>query len=167
MAPNDTRLGELVAQAIRLSIDHVGAGGIPFTALIADPVGAAIGTGVNRVAEDHDPTAHAEVVAIRDATARLGRTDLMGHTLIASGEPCPLCYLAARWAGISRIVFAADRHRAARSGFDYTAAYSILAADPVDWPLEVRHLPTAAAEAPFELWDSRRRPGPRHRSAVR
>lgn len=151
-ALHDDELREYLRQAVALSLDHVERGGIPFTGLVVDRTAGVIGEGVNRVAEEHDPTAHAEVVAIRDACRRRGVAALPGRTLIASGEPCALCYMTARWAGITRIVFAVDRHGAAAAGFDYSSSYSIFATPTDQWPLDVRHLPVEGGDEPFEAW---------------
>lgn len=94
----------LIETICGMTTDQVEAGGIPFGALVADHRGAVLATGFNRVREDHDPTAHAEIVACRQAARRLGQASLGGATLIASGEPCAMCYMVARYAGISRIV---------------------------------------------------------------
>lgn len=116
--------------------------------VVAD--GRILGTGFNRVREDNDPTAHAEVVALREATTKHGIRSVAGATLIASGEPCALCYLAARYAGIGHIVHAADRRTAARYGFDYTSTYTLFAEDPADWPIKVTALQLPEAEQPFQ-----------------
>ena len=101
---------------------------------------------------DADPTAHAEVVAIRAAARALGSHDLSGAVLYTSCEPCPMCLGAAWWARVDRIVFAADRADAAAADFDDAAIYAEVAA-----PLESRSLPIARAlaeegRAPFRLW---------------
>lgn len=153
---DQTVLADLVGQAVDMSLRHVQAGGIPFTALVADRRGAVLGAGVNRVAEDSDPTAHAEVVAIREATRGLGAPALHGATLIASGEPCGMCYVAALFAGVRRIVYATDRDRAAQVGFDYRGTYDLFAQDPRSWPFEVRQLAVESADGPFQEWLRRR-----------
>ena len=102
----------------------------PFGAVVARE-GAVVAEGWNQVVETGDPTAHAEVVAIRGACRRLGSHVLEGCTLYASCEPCPLCLAAAYWARISRVVFAASRSDAARAGFDDERIYRELA---LEWP---------------------------------
>jgi guanine deaminase len=154
---NHELLGQLVDHAIDLSIRHVGRGGIPFTALVVNGHGRILGTGVNEVAALLDPTAHAEVMAIRDACQGQHTTRLKGATLVASGEPCALCYLAALWAGIEQVVFAADRHAAAKAGFDYRGSYALFAVDPATGPLQVHHHCTDRAGEPFNLWLEQRR----------
>ncbi len=96
---------------------NVGEGGGPFGALIVQD-GVELGRGVNRVTRDNDPTAHAEVCAIRAACAAKGDFRLHGTTLFTSCEPCPLCLASALWARADRVTFAAERHDAARGGFD-------------------------------------------------
>ena len=96
---------------------NVADGGGPFGAVIVRD-GELLGEGENRVTRDHDPTAHAEVVAIRRSCAAVGDFSLAGSTLYTSCEPCPLCMSAALWARVDRVVYAADRHDAARGGFD-------------------------------------------------
>ena len=137
-------------EAVAFSTEHVHGGGIPFTAFVVDAGGAIIGRGVNRVGEHPDPTAHAEVEAIRDACRSAGTPNLQGMTLLASGEPCALCYLSARFAGISRVFFAIDRDEAATHGFDYRGSYALLATDPLGWRSPaVGRLPVPDGLRPF------------------
>ncbi len=124
-------------EVVHFSINHVNSGGIPFTAFIVDANGATLGRGVNRVQACHDPTAHAEIDAIRDACHRLNITSLHGMTLLASGEPCAMCYMSAYYSGISTICFAVDRDEAANHGFDYREGYKTLAVDPQNWQYPV------------------------------
>ena len=84
-----------------------------------------VSSGQNRVTRDLDPTAHAEVVAIRSACSVLGDFSLAGCTLFTSCEPCPLCLSASLWARLDRVVYAADRDDAARGGFDDRAFYDL------------------------------------------
>lgn len=123
----------LMEEAVAFSMDHVGSGGIPFSALVVDRDGAVLGRGVNRVQRLRDPTAHAEVEAMRDACRAHGTTRLTDATLLASGEPCAMCYVSALSAGISRIFYAVDRDEAAAHGFDYRGGYGIFADDPRTW----------------------------------
>ena len=114
--------------------------------------GEIVATGNNLVTASHDPTAHAEVVAIRAACAALGSHLLSGCALYTSCEPCPMCLSAAWWARVDRIVFAAGRDDAAAAGFDDSAIY-----EEVGRPLDQRTLPIARephpqALAPFEAW---------------
>ncbi|YCH09616.1 nucleoside deaminase [Arthrobacter sp. alpha11c] len=141
---------EFLNRAIRLAVQNVSDGGGPFGAVVVTPDGS-VHEGVNRVTRDNDPTAHAEVVAIRRAAADMGNFDLSGSVLYASCEPCPLCLSATLWARIGRVYFAADRHGAARAGFDDAVFYEYFAGTRPEL-LPVEHAPVAASEAPFEAW---------------
>lgn len=149
MSHPDTELVEHVKEAVRISREHVARGGIPFSGIVVNH-GKVLGTGFNRVREDDDPTAHAEVVALRKAAAQHGIWVTAGATLIASGEPCALCYAASLYFNVSHIVYAVDRNTAAQYGFDYAGSYSIFAQDPVDWPIKVTYLEVPEATKPFE-----------------
>ena len=107
-----------LARAIELGAETMRAGrGGPFGAVVVE-AGVVIGEGANRVIETCDPTAHAEVLAIRAACARRGTFSLAGATIYASSEPCPMCLAAIYWARIDSIVFSSARGDAARAGFD-------------------------------------------------
>jgi guanine deaminase len=142
---------ELLRQAIALAVESAGTDGGPFGAVVARG-DAIISTGTNRVTASGDPTAHAEIVAIRRAAEALGTHDLSGCVLYASTEPCPMCLAATWWARIGEIVFAADRDAAARAGFDDAAIYQEVASDR-----DVRSIPCVQhladeGEAPFQAW---------------
>ena len=145
-------LRSLVRRAAVLADRAAAAGGLPFSALVVDASGTVLGQGVNEESATRDPTAHAEVLAVRRACRTAGTTAPGGMTLIASGEPCAMCYVVARQAGIGRIVFAVDRHGAARAGFDYTDSYGLLAVDPRNWPVEVSQVGADLVTPVFERW---------------
>ena len=113
-------------EAIRLSVEnvHTGHGG-PFGAVVVREE-QIIGSGKNLVLRDNDPTAHAEVVAIRGACEHRQSFSLAGCTIYASCEPCPMCLSAILWARLDRIVYAASRHDAAEAGFDDSVFYEEL-----------------------------------------
>jgi len=140
-------------RAIDLSRIKMEAGeGGPFGAVIVHG-GVIIGEGWNRVLGTHDPTAHAEIVAIRDACARLGTFRLVGAEIYTSCEPCPMCLAAILWARLDRMYFANTRLDAAAIGFDDALFY-----DEVVRPLEKRSLPAERlladeARAVFAEWD--------------
>ncbi|WHP58673.1 nucleoside deaminase [Arthrobacter sp. KFRI-F3372] len=113
---------QFLARSIRLATANVLNSGGPFGAMIVTADGQTF-DGVNRVTADNDPTAHAEVTAIRTACRELGTFDLSGATLYTSCEPCPMCLASALWARVERVVFAADRHDAASVGFDDAVFY--------------------------------------------
>jgi guanine deaminase len=153
-----SRYQKFMEEAVAFSMDHVHEGGIPFTALVVDPKGFVLGRGVNRVREHHDPTAHAEVEAIRNACSTRGTSNLTGATLLASGEPCAMCYMIARFAGIAQVFFAADRNEAAEHGFDYRSTYCLFAEDPRIWKTPaVEKLSVPSRLQPFQAFSSRLR----------
>ncbi|MCX4096676.1 nucleoside deaminase [Nocardia sp. alder85J] len=117
-------LTRLMRAAVAHSIRHVEAGGIPFVGQVVADDGYASEFGVNLVRETGDLTAHAEIVAMRAALLERGTFDLHGLRLLATGEPCGLCYLFAAEQRISAIYYAVDANTAARWGFDYRAGYA-------------------------------------------
>ena len=137
-------------QAVELAVRNVADGGGPFAALVVTADGS-VHEGINRVTRDHDPTAHAEVVAIRAAAAATAHFDLRGAVLYTSCEPCPLCLSAALWARIDRVYFAADRHGAAAAGFDDAVFYDYFSGTrPELLPVAQAAVPTS--DAPFDAW---------------
>ena len=115
-----------MARAIQLSIDNVHSGrGGPFGAVIVRD-GKIIGEGSNQVTSSNDPTAHAEILAIRLACANLGVFELKACELYTSCEPCPMCLGAIYWARVSRFYFANTAEDAAKIGFDDSFLYSEL-----------------------------------------
>jgi guanine deaminase len=142
----------LMRRAIDLAVDNVRAvRGGPFGAVVAQN-GNVIAEGVNQVTTLNDPTAHAEVTAIRKACQRLGHFELSDCELYTSCEPCPMCLGAVYWARLGRLYFAANRHDAAEIGFDDSRIYDELSRD-----LSRRMIPAASIlreeslEA-FRLW---------------
>jgi tRNA(Arg) A34 adenosine deaminase TadA len=139
-------------RAVALSRQNVeGNLGGPFGAVVVLD-GAIVGEGRNGVVEDFDPTAHAEIVAIRDAGRRLARYELSGAVLYTSCEPCPMCLAAAYWARLSRVVFANDRHDAAAIGFDDESLYREIGLPPEARTLPTEHRPHAGARQVFADW---------------
>ena len=114
-----TSIEDHVRTAVRLAADNVAAGQFPFGALVVadDGVGEVLGTGANTSRRDADPTAHAEIEAIRDACRRLGSFDLSGAIVVSSCEPCRMCQAVAATVGIRRVVFAASAEQAAEAWF--------------------------------------------------
>lgn len=124
-------------RAIELAREHSAAGaGGPFGAVVVKD-GRIVGEGWNQVTSSNDPTAHAEIVALRRACAALGTFDLTGATVFTSCEPCPMCLGAILWSRASRMCYAATRRDAAEIGFDDEAFYVEVAKD-----IEARVLPT-------------------------
>jgi tRNA(Arg) A34 adenosine deaminase TadA len=147
----------LMKDTVQLSLDHVNKGGIPFSSLVVTKDGQVLGKGVNEVNKSCDPTAHAEIVAIRQACKTVGSTNLSGATLYASGEPCALCYMAARFAGITTIVIAADRQEVASSGFDYRWTYNFFDNGQSDAGVNIQKLAPDNAIEPFETYSAMHR----------
>lgn len=146
-APGETALLE---EAVRLALASAEAGQRPFGALVVRD-GAVIGRGANTALRDADPSAHAEVVAIRAAVRALGSEDLTGATLVASAEPCPMCHALAVLVGVERIIYATPREDAAGVGFTLSpAAASQQAALRAAGGPQVTHVPVAGGVAPFE-----------------
>lgn len=138
-------------QAIELSIQNVAAGGGPFGAVIARN-GEIVATGTNRVTANMDPTAHAEVSAIRAAAAKLGTFDLSGCEIYTSCEPCPMCLGAIYWARLDRIYYGNNQHDAAAIGFDDAFIYEELAVSPAERRLKMEALLSDEAIAAFDAW---------------
>ena len=120
---------ELMRKAIELSIESVRNGGGPFGAVIARE-GEIIAEGSNGVTIYNDPTAHAEVTAIRKACEKLGTFDLKGCEIYTSCEPCPMCLGAIYWAHLDKIYYANDRKDAANIGFDDDFIYQEIEVKP-------------------------------------
>lgn len=137
--------------SIDLATRNVAEGGGPFGAVVVR-AGEVIATGTNQVTPTLDPTAHAEVVAIRAACRALGDFRLTGCVLVSSCEPCPLCLSAALWARVDRVVYAADRHDAAAAGFDDREFYELFGRPRETWSLPVHHVSTGEHNAPFAAW---------------
>lgn len=126
------------------------AGG-PFGALVVRD-GEVLAEGWNEVTTRHDPTAHAEVRAIRKACEAVSSFQLHGATLYSSCEPCPMCLAAAYWARMERIVFAADRVDAAKVGFDDAFIYEEIPKAVTARALPTLHLPLQEAVDVFAAW---------------
>lgn len=142
-------------QAVSLACANVAQGGGPFGAVIVRD-GVVVATGVNRVTSLHDPTAHAEVQAIRAAALRLGTHDLSGCEIYASCEPCPMCLGAIYWANLDRVYYAGSTADAARAGFDDSEIYDELRRPAPERRVPAERLLPEEGEAPFEAW--RRQP---------
>jgi len=124
IGPPDTGF---LREALRLAAENSASGvNGPFGAVVVRE-GAVVGRGWNRVVEDADPTAHAEILAIRDAARELGTHVLADCVLYASCQPCPMCMAAVYWARIGRVIYAAGAEDAAQAGFDDSAIAGDLA----------------------------------------
>src|ERR1700690_2728997 len=144
-----------MVRAIQLSLDNVISGqGGPFGAVIVKS-GAIIAEGVNCVTSTNDPTAHAEVVAIREACAKMGAFELHGCEIYTSCEPCPMCLGAIYWARLARIYFGNVAADASKIGFDDSFIYQ-----EFDQPFSQRSIPMVQmmheqALAAFRAWQDK------------
>ena len=141
-------------EAIDLAVQGVKSKGGPFGCVIVRD-GKVIGRGHNMVTLNNDPTAHGEVVAIRDACKNINDFMLKGATLYTSCEPCPMCLAATYWSHIERIVYACSRKDAADIGFDDDFIYN-----EIPLPIKDRSIPTvrgldAEGLVPFKMWTTK------------
>ncbi|MBR5850876.1 MAG: nucleoside deaminase [Alistipes sp.] len=140
--------------AIRLSVDNIDTGGGPFGAVIVRD-GEIVATGANRVVPNSDPTAHAEVVAIRNACAKLGTFQLTGCTIYSSCEPCPMCLSALYWAGVNRICYANTKDDAKVINFDDSFIYDQFDLKYAERSIKCEHFMRADAQCAFQKWDAK------------
>jgi tRNA(Arg) A34 adenosine deaminase TadA len=140
-------------RAIELAVANVrkGAGG-PFGAVIVRR-GEMLAEGVNLVSTTNDPTAHAEVNAIRRAANELATFDLRGCEIYASCEPCPMCLGAIYWARLDAVWYSATRFDAARAGFSDERIYRAFSTEMVEGRVPMEHTPLPEALDPFAEWD--------------
>lgn len=119
--------------------------------------GELLGSGCNRVMTGRDPTAHAEVTAIRAAAQAHGSHDLSGSVLYSSCEPCPMCLTACFWARADRVVYAASRRDSAAAGFEDARLYDEFARPPDEHfdRLQLVRTPVDGAQLPFAIWADR------------
>jgi len=145
---------KFMRRAIELSLGCVDSDEGPFGAVVARD-GRIIGEGVNRVVPSGDPTAHAEIVAIREACRAVGSHVLDGAVIYTSCEPCPMCLGAIWWARISEIVYANNREDAAAIGFDDDAIYQEVAAPLESRKLPIRRMSASEALEVFKRWQAK------------
>jgi len=141
-----------MAHAIELAMENVRSGrGGPFGALVVKD-GRIVGTGTNIVTSTNDPTAHAEIVAIRAACAALGSFQLDGCDLYTTCEPCPMCLGAIYWARPERVIFGSTASDAANAGFDDAFIYQQLAIPPEQRKIPFIQMMREQALSCFEAW---------------
>ncbi|BAF72138.1 nucleoside deaminase [Sulfurovum sp. NBC37-1] len=128
---------------------EAGDGG-PFGAVIVKD-GKIIASGHNEVVKTNDPTAHAEMIAIRNASAKLQNFKLEGCTLYVTGEPCPMCFSAIHWAHIERVYYCNTKEDAARIGFDDSLITEIILGKKKD-PVSFMHTPHEQCQTLFSVW---------------
>lgn len=140
-----------ITRAIYLANQNVTDGGGPFGAVIVRD-GRIIAEGLNRVTEMNDPTAHAEVQAIREACKKLETFDLAGCEIYSSCEPCPMCFSAIYWAHISKVFYAATYHDAEDAGFADALIYSEVRLKPLERSIPFIKIDHDQKIEPFEAW---------------
>ncbi|MDD3080310.1 MAG: nucleoside deaminase [Paludibacter sp.] len=149
-----TKNEKFMRKAIALSIKNIENGGGPFGAVIVKD-GKIVATGVNRVTANNDPTAHAEVSAIRKAAKKLGTYDLSGCEIYTSCEPCPMCLGAVYWARLDKMYYGNNKSDAKDIGFDDSFIYDEIALDPMQRSVKtIQLLPKEAIKA-FEAWTNK------------
>lgn len=147
---------QFLQQAIDLALANVRhAGGRPFGAVVVKD-GEVIATGVNEIGATGDPTAHAELSAIRQAAQVLGSPRLDGCIVYASGQPCPMCLSAMYLTGVSAVRFAYSNEDGEPFGLSTASVYAELAKPLEDQTLEIRHQPAdPGQDSPYAVWKSR------------
>jgi len=145
---------KFMKRAIELSVENIKNGGGPFGAVIVKD-GKIISEGTNRVTADNDPTAHAEVSAIRQAAKKLNTFNLSGCEIYTSCEPCPMCLSAIYWAHLDKIYFGNTKADAKDIGFDDSFIYDELALNPADRKVAMEPLLPEEAIRAFEDWKNK------------
>jgi guanine deaminase len=138
-------------QAVQLAVDNVKNGGGPFAAIVVKD-GKVIAEGVNRVTAQHDPTAHAEIQAIRAACQQLRHFQLDDCVLYTSCEPCPMCFGAIYWARLSRVYYVYNKWDAAAAGFDDQFIYDQLELVEDKQRIPMQQLTIEHVTSPFAVW---------------
>jgi guanine deaminase len=142
-------------KAIALAIHNVRAGiGGPFAAVVVKD-GRVVASGTNRVTSCNDPTAHAEVVAIREACAALGSFQLTGCEIYTTCEPCPMCLGAIYWARPARVYFASTAEDAAAAGFDDSSIYQEISLPPEQRRIPMVQMMREESLAAFRAWQEK------------
>lgn len=134
-------------EAVALARANIAQGGRPFGALVVRD-GAVVASGVNEIHSTQDPTAHAEMGAIRAASRALGSPGLDGCVVYASGHPCPMCMAAMRLAGVRRVVYAYSNEDGAPFGLSTAALYEELARPFAEQSMDIRYLPVRPGDQP-------------------
>lgn len=146
---------EFMEQAIELSLDGIQSKkGGPFGAIIVKD-GNIVGKGYNKVTSTNDPTAHAEIIAIRDACTNLNTFDLQNCVIYTSCEPCPMCLSAIYWARITKIYYGANRSDAAKIGFDDDFIYTEVAKSLNERTIPSINILPEKANKVFEIWQNK------------
>lgn len=145
---------DFMREALALAHANVAAGGRPFGAVLVRD-GEVMARAVNRIHETNDPTAHAELLAIREAAQQLGSPRLDGAVVYASGHPCPMCLAAMHLCGVSAAYFAYSNEDAAPFGLSTAAVYEQMALPPARQSLSVQPLRPVDEAGLYEAWARR------------
>ena len=141
-------------RAIELSIESVSGGGGPFGCVIVKDE-KIVSEGSNKVTSNNDPTAHGEIVAIREACKKINNFSLNGYELYSSCEPCPMCLSAIYWARINKLYYANTRKDAQKIGFDDSLIYSEFQKNIDKRKIPMIQMLRNEAQKAFELWDKK------------
>lgn len=141
-----------LCEAIELARTNIAAGGRPFGAVVVKD-GAVVAEGVNEIHSTNDPTAHAEMTALRAASRKLGTPNLEGCTIYASGHPCPMCMAAMRMAGIDEVAYAYSNEDGAPYGLSTAAIYAELARPFAEQSMKIDYVPVRP-EHDLDLYES-------------
>ena len=136
-----------LCEAIELAHANIAKGGRPFGAVVVKD-GEVVATGVNEIQSSNDPTAHAELTAIRAASRKLGSPNLAGCSVYASGHPCPMCMAAMRMAGVGEVTYAYSNDDGAPYGLSTAEIYAELAKPFVEQSMKIRYVPVRSAQHP-------------------
>lgn len=144
-----------MARAIELAIENARSGpGGPFGAVIVKD-GAIVAEGVNGVTVSNDPTAHAEIVAIRNACKKIGAFQLNGFDIYASCEPCPMCLGAIYWVRLAHVYFAGTSADASRIGFDDSFIYREIPLPPQERKIPMTQMLREESLEAFRIWEQK------------
>jgi guanine deaminase len=144
---------KFLLRAVEIAGNGINSGGGPFGAVVSEN-GKIISEAFNKVVLNNDPTAHAEILAIREAAEALKSHDLSKCTLYTSCEPCPMCLGAIYWAGIKKVVYACDRTDAESAGFSDKMIYKEIMLDPEDRKILFLRIDNSGAKEVFRTWDA-------------
>lgn len=139
-------------QTIEIAMNNLEDGGGPFGAIVVNQQNEVIGTGRNLVTKHNDPTAHAEILAIRNACSQIGSFRLDDCVLYTSCEPCPMCLGAIYWAKLKHVYYAADQKMAAEGGFADAFIYDEIEKEKTNRQIPFYFMPLERANQPFQKW---------------
>ena len=145
---------KFMQRAIELSIESINSGGGPFGSVIVKDE-KIISEGMNRVTVNNDPTAHGEIVAIRNACKKLNTFNLSNCSLYSSCEPCPMCMSAIYWSRIGKVYYANTRDDAKKINFDDSLIYSEIPKKNEDKKIPIKQMMRNEALKAFDLWDKK------------